>query len=334
MRIAGTVSRVFLSVLMLAALIIANMPSGTNAATGGVQYDQLTRFYLPGSATPLPDNFATNFKAAVDAAVSLNSQPMGHGFFSAITHAASIAKAEQAVMKSGVPMSYYYLNNWERQDDPGKQTATIFRPDRKQIIHLDLAKKTYTIEDMGNRTPPPAVSQPPQTQPQQPEASPEPGTAKTDVSVTSKLLGPKSIDGVPTTGYNLDFKMVTTQATSSCQNGSFETSVDDYVSSIVPPNVMSNDMMKHAYTGIDPSMLVAKGGCAPTITTHKAVGATAPAGHLSLWEIMTIKGSPQGGGGSQGQQQGFSTYLERGNVKILGPGDAGLFDVPAGFTKG
>lgn len=335
MRIVTSTSRASSAVLVLAALIVASGPSGTIAASGGVSYDQLTRFGIPGMPTPLPDNFAANFKTAVDNAVGFNNRPQGHGILSMIANAQKMAKASQDFFKSGMPMTYYFLNNWERQDDPGKQTATIFRPDRKQIIHLDLAKKTYTIEDMGDRTPPPEVSQPPQQQPNQAPSSPEPGTAKQDVSISSRLIGPKTIDGVATTGYSSDFKVVTTQATGSCQNGTYEASMDDYVSSIVPPGVNGSDVMKRALT-ISPTAYASQGGCSPTVTMHKAVGATAPSGHLSLWEIITMKGAQQPQQ-QQGQGQGmqsFSTYVERGNVKILGPGDAGLFDVPPGFTKG
>jgi len=331
MRIVSPSSRVLLAVLVLAAIFVAGAPAGTIAATGGVQYDQLTRFGVPGYPTPLPDNFAANFKTAVDNAVGFNNAPQGHGIFSMLANAGKMAKAVQSLFKSGVPGTYYYLNNWERQDDPGKQTATIYRPDRKQIIHLDLAKKTYTIEDLGTQTPMPESAQPP-SQPNQPQPSPEPGTAKQDVTISSSLIGPKTIDGVGTTGYTSDFKVVTTEATGSCQNGTYEASIDDYVSSIVPPNASTSDWLKHAMT-VSPAAYASHGGCTPTMTMHKAVGATAPPGHLSLWEVITFKGGQQQQ--QQGQNmQGFSTYVERGNVKILGPGDAGLFDVPAGFTKG
>jgi len=329
MRIAGPLTKIVLSVLTLVALIVASAPAMTSAGSGGVQYDQLTRFGLPGNPTPLPDNFAANFKSAIDAAVAFNNRPQGHGIFSMIANAASLEKATMGMMKSGVPMTYYYLNDWERQDDPGKQTATIYRPDRKQIIHLDLAKKTYTIEDMGDHTPMPQAAQPP-SQPNQPQPSPQPGTAKQDITLSSSVIGPKTIDGVATIGYRADFKMVTTQATGSCQNGSTEVSVDDYVSGIVPPNAHTSDWLKRNLS-VSPTMYAGQGGgCTPTVTMHKSVGATAPEDRLSLWEVMTMKGGQQS---SQGQQ-GFASYIERGNVKILGPGDAGLFDVPAGFTKG
>ena len=330
MRVFSPSAKVFVSLLILAALIVATAPSGTIAATGGVQYDQLTRFGVPGYPTPLPDNFAANFKSAVDAAVAFDNRPQGHGMFSMIANAGKLAKATQDMFKAGMPMTYYYLNNWERQDDPGKQTATIFRPDRKQIIHLDLAKKTYTIEDMGERTPAPEAAAPPQ-QPNQLPSSPEPGTAKQDVTISSRLIGPKTIDGVATTGYGSDYKVVTTQATGSCQNGTYEASIDDYVSSIVPPNATTSDWLKRAMI-VSPTAYAPQGGCAPTITMHKAIGATAPEGRLSLWEIITFKGGQQPQ--STQNMQGFSTYVERGDVRILGPGDAGLFDVPSGFTRG
>jgi hypothetical protein len=175
----------------------------------------------------------------------------------------------------------------------------------------------------------PEAAQPP-SQPNQPPPPPQPGTAKQDVTISSHVIGPKTIDGVATTGYGQDFKVVTTEATGSCQNGSYEASVDDYVSSIVPPNSRASDWLKRAMV-VSPTSYAPQGGCAPTISMHKAVGATPPEGHLSLWVVTTFQGGQQ----QQGQNMhSFSTYVERGNVKILGPGDAGLFDIPAGFTKG
>lgn len=330
MRIATSSVRAAASALALCALVLASAPSGTVAATGGIQYDELTRFGgIMGNATPQPDNFDANFKAAVDASAALNNRPQGHGIFAMMHNAEAMAKATQAVMKSGMPMTYYYMANWEREDDPGKQTATIFRPDRKQIIHLDLAKKTYTIEDMGSSTPPPpGPPEPPQ--PEQQQQSPQPGTAKQDITVSSNLIGPMTINGAATTGYHSDFKIVTTEATGSCQNGTYEASADDYVSSIVPPGAQTNDRMRMAMMSMSPAMFGSRDGCNPTTTMHKAVGATAPSGHLSLWEILTFKG----GQGGDATNQSFSSYVERGHVRILGPGDAGLFDIPPGFTKG
>lgn len=340
MRISSVLTCAVISAIALSGLVLAGLPSRTDAASGGIEYDQLTRFGMMGNPTPLPDNFDANFKAAVDAAAAFDNRPQGHGIFAMLHNAEATAKAAQAIMKSGMPMTYYYMGEWEREDDPGKQTGTIYRPDRKQIIHLDLAKKTYTIEDMGASTPPPpAPPQPPQ--PNAPPSSPEPGTAKQDVSVTTSLIGPLSVDGKPTTGYHSDFKIVTTQATGSCQNGTFETVLDDYVSSIAPPSGDTSSWVRRGLTTMNPAMFSSRsggGGCTPTVTMHKAVGATAPAGHLTLWEIMTFKGGsgapPSNPQEAQAQAQGFSTYIERGHVKILGPGDAGLFDIPPGFTKG
>jgi hypothetical protein len=50
-----------------------------------------------------------------------------------------------------------------------------------------------------------------------------------------------------------------------------------------------------------------------------------------MWALITINaGAPS----AQGQMSGgFSTLVERGNLRSLGPADNGLFGIPAGFTK-
>ena len=72
-------------------------------------------------------------------------------------------------------------------------------------------------------------------------------------------------------------------------------------------------------------------GCAPTTTMHTAVGTQPPSDHLVMWMLMVVNaGAPS----AQGQMSGgFSTLVERGNVRALGASDLSLFDIPADFTK-
>jgi hypothetical protein len=88
-------------------------------------------------------------------------------------------------------------------------------------------------------------------------------------------------------------------------------------------------MRRHAAP--DPEMASFKPGCKPKITARTHVGKTAPAGTLAMWEMVAINAAVQASGGSAAG--GFSTLIERGNVHPLGASDAGLFQIPAGFTK-
>ena len=307
-----------LSISAAVALLAAQAPLGADAAQSGIRYDELMIAGMSGQPTPQPSGFSDRFQAAVNA-----MRPSHHGLFSGIMNAAQMM---QSMTKTGMPTTHYSLGEWSRTDDPVKQTATIYRPDRHQIIHLDLAKKTYTIEDMSSKmgTPEPTMPNPQSG----PPASPQPGSGKLDISDSTQSLAGMTLDGNPTSGYTSDFKMVSSQSTGSCKDGTIEATVVQYLSSF--SGSRGGASMASMFTNPSPAMMAQQGGCQPKISYHHATSVTAPSDRLALWTLMTFKGSA-----GTGQPGGaFSTLVERGDVQTLGPGDAGLFDVPAGFTQG
>lgn len=278
-------------------------------------------------------SFAGDFQAAVNAAQPAKKHG---GMFSAITNAMQSAEQAMNEIKTGLPSTHYYLNGWERTDDPAAQTATIYRGDQSQRIHLDLAKKTYWIETadekMAEGGPPPMPSGHPGQQP-----SPQPGTAKMTITATSAALGPKTLDGQPTTGYKMAFKLAVTNATGSCSNGSFGTSMTEYLSHFPEPTVSTPSGKPVTHRSMpDPQMMAVKPGCKPTITANTKMGAPPPSGRLSLWTYMAMSGmmgAPQQQQANNAPSGAFGFLVERGNVRALGPTDASLFQPPAGFTQ-
>lgn len=318
----------------IAGAISATSTKSAQAANGGLAYNEVVRFVSSNTQpAPQPGNFAADYQAAVDGQKATASGGQHHGLFGGISNMVDLAKGAMNMFKVGTPSSKYYLNGWERTDDPGAQTATIQRPDLHQIIYLNLAKKTYHVVDTSvqpmTETPPPY--QPP-SRPNEPPPSPQPGTCKLDISVSSSSLGAKQIDNVSTTGYNTAFKMQSTQATGSCVNGGFQTTMVEYVSPYDEPSAGSpHGKPSMSMTTSHPEAMGVKPGCKPKITMHHAMGASAPGGKLAMWEMITLSGSAQTSQGSMGG--GFSTLIERGSVRTLGSGDKGLFEIPAGFTK-
>ncbi len=178
----------FRAVLIALSLVAIGLAAGSNAhqarADGsGLAYDELTRINMGGidfgamnspppngqTATPPPaaspepgvyanGSFAADFKAAIDAAAT--PKPHG-GLFGQVLNAANAAKSEMARVHSGTPSTHYFLNGWERIDDPIAQTADIYRGDLRQKIHLDLAKKTYTITSLSEQAAGEAPPMPP-----------------------------------------------------------------------------------------------------------------------------------------------------------------------------
>lgn len=297
-----------------------------HAAGSDISYNEVTRIVMGGPA-PQPGTYGQgSFDADFANATQKKS---GGGLFAAIKNA-------MGAMHNGFGSTYYYLNNMERDDDLTNQSGTITIPAKQQTIHLDLANKTYWISTPGPmaQTQPVAPTNP---QPQQSMAPPQPGTEKLTVSIATTGLGSKNLGGVDTDGYQVVFKMVASQATGSCKNGSFQTTLTEFVSSYpepslvwpAPPGMVGK---KPPTMTISPSVMAALGaGCKPTVTANVHTGPVAPSGRLVMWSLITVNMGAQSAPGSSGG--GFQTVTERGDVKQLGSGDAGLFGPPAGFTQ-
>ena len=340
-RLVARIGAVALSIAVAAVAAGSHAPAA-QAASGGVAYDEIAKTIMSGSGggQPQPGNYVNgSFAADFQAAVNVGGPPkMGHGILNVIMHAQETANKMMAMLKNGIPSTHYFLNGWERNDDPVNQTAIIYRGDLGEKIQLDLAKKTYSITKIGElpeQTPPPV---PPPSGQSGPQPSPEPGTAKMTVSASTAALGPKTIDDQPTNGYRMSFKLAVTQATGSCSNGSFATSFTEYISRYSEPAMAlpngKTQIRKNPMT--DPQAMSVKPGCKPTITANTKTGPTPPAGKLALWTFMNMSGTmgaPQAQQGQGGANNTFGFLVERGNVRTLGSSDASLFEPPADFKK-
>jgi hypothetical protein len=294
-----------------------------HAAGSDISYNEVSRFVT--GAAPAPGSYANgSFDADFQAATAKHKG----GIFNMIGNVMNM-------MKNGFASTSYFLNNMEREDSFQDNTATIQLPDKNQIIHLDLGKKTYyiTSPSSGNITLPP--SQPTQPRPQQSMPPPQPGTANVVITVTTKSIGSLDIGGANADGYQMSFKIVSTNATGSCSNGTFETNSTEYVTSYPEPHIVwpsknITPAMK-AMMSRPPELQSFKPGCTPKIKTETHIGPTAPSGRLIAWQMISIGGSAM----AQGQQVGGSAgmVLERGDIKQLTSADAGTFAPPAGFTQ-
>jgi hypothetical protein len=315
--------------LICAAVLVATAANVSPVEAGGsnLSYNELTRIIMGGSA-PAPGSYQNgSFDADFQAAAAPVKQ--GHGLFAMI----NMAKNAMNAFHNGFANTAYFLNNMERDDNPSQQTGTIQLPDKNQYIHLNMADKTYYITSpstvpMQTMPPVPQSQQggPPATMPPQ-----QPGTAKLAITVSTASLGSKNLGGVDTQGYQVTFKMVSSQATGSCTNGTFETSITEFVSSYPEPSIRWPETMPRSAAPPpamkNPEMASFKPGCKPTVTARVHVGPTAPSGRLVIWELLNIN---MGQGQNTG---GFSTLIERGDVKNLSGSDAGLFGPPAGYTQ-
>ena len=310
--------------------------AGSAPLPAGLQYDEIDRAVIGSATPPPPGSFDTDY-AALQSSASQPKKTHG-GMFGGIMNIEQNARDAMSSVTNGRITRYSYYNNWERTDDIAGKTATIRKCDLRQIIELDLDKRTYRIIDTtpkpggGGAPPPPPAPHPPGAPPD----NGAPGTATLDFSRVSKALGTVMISGLSTLHFTSTNSMSMTNATGSCKNGSFSVTQDQYISSYAQPHPMCPvDFQQPAAAPVprDPSQMVARGGCKPTITTHVS-GATEPPGKLALYSLMTM--ATASGGSAQPANAppgGFSFLTERGNVRPLVGADAGLFDIPSDFTK-
>ena len=272
-----------------------------------LQYDEINRIAVAPATAPPAGSFPADYQALM-AAGNGGGEP---GLPEA-------ARKMMQRMKVGALSRYAYYKGWIRTDDPLAQTAVIEKCQERQYINLDLAKKTYSI----TTTQPPCPSAMPSMGGDMggsPQA--QPGSVDMTMTGTSKSLGPLTIDGIATVGSDNTMSMAMTNATGSCQNGSFNMAMTKYVSLIhVPraycplPRTMSAGGMAQRNAGCDPRMHFSGTG-----------NVMNDADRLVMYSLMNVNGRGPGGA---------AIVVERGNVKWFGGPDAdALFAIPADFTK-
>jgi hypothetical protein len=232
-------------------------------------------------------------------------------------------------------LRYAYLNGWGRVDDVGAQTATIRKCDIGQVIRLDLARQTYSVY-APDAEPTAAPAAPPARRGRGPAADPgQPGTMVASLTEATTSLGPLRIENQATTGYNATTTFSSSQSTGSCRDTSASIRTVEYFSNLTQPTVTSCPLQRPALPRTAGEVVTTPtGGCKPTFTFHRS-GPTPPTTKLALYTLVTFSGgaspAPQPAGSPAAGGVGFLT--ERGNLKTLGPADAGVFEVPANFSR-
>lgn len=159
------------------------------------------------------------------------------------------------------------------------------------------------------------------------------GTAPADVTSTTNSLGPLSIAGTDTTGFESTASVTTSQATGGCRNGNATIVTDAYFSALDAPVAVSCPARSplvplSASNVITPAVT---SGCRPTVTVH-ASGATKPDGKLALFSLVIVR-TPNTPPAGPDTINGVGFLTERSNVTKLGEADASLFSIPSDFTK-
>jgi hypothetical protein len=299
------------------------------AAGDGLAFDSVTRF-VPGNDTPPPPgNFASDFQTAANPPPAGDSPKLPFGLGKSMGQ----MQAAMAMFKTGTAERHYVAGKKYRVDHIALGTAEITDCAARTLTTLNLKDKTYTVVSLDQPEPHGGG----QGAPGKPGPAPSDDGSKVAVSLTTRALGEKNLDGTPATGYDSNFKTTVTKADGDTQSFDMETTA--YYAAIAQPSEYCSQF-SHPYGPSGPAGMGPGGGAAAMAQYQTAMralrdakgnprftvtstGPSLPAGKLALYELVEMKGEH---GGS------FDMLMERGDVHTIGETDP-AFSVPADFTK-
>jgi len=307
------------------ALLAAGMPAAAPAAGDGIAYDSLTKLVLGSDAPPPPGSFANDFQVAANPPPAGDAPKLPFGLGKSMGQ----MQAAMSMFKTGTAERHYVAGKKFRVDHIALNTAEITDCGARTLTTLNLKDKTYTVV---------SLDQPEEehggggSAPGKPRPSLSDDGTKVAVSLTTRSLGEKNLDGTPASGYDANFKTTITKADGDSQSFAMETTA--YYAGLAQPTEYCNE-----YRAGMAGMMPGGGGAAAMAayqTAMRAVrdakgnprfsvtssGPELPAGKLALYELITMKG----------EHGSFNMLMERGDVHSISENDP-AFSVPPDFTK-
>lgn len=289
-----------------------------------LQYDEINRMIVPPATPPAPGSFQTDYQTV------MTPPAQHHGFSGMVNSMMGNPEEMMQRISRGSLTRYTFYKGMIRRDSPVERTATIEKCQEHQYVTLYLDRKTYSVAD----TQPPCPT--PGGMPAQAGGSEsyhaDPGTADMTVSGTSNDLGPLTIDGIATSGFDQSMQLATTNATGSCRNNNFSMQQTKYISQIHVPRAYCPLPRTMSAGGM---MTRSSGGCEPRMHATGSIAGVNDGDRLVMYLRMVFEGNHGGDSSdSSGAPGGMNMIVERGNVKWFGGNDAdALFEIPSDFTK-
>jgi hypothetical protein len=320
-----TLARFTLACAALAAAVAAS-PAVAPAAGFGIAYDSVTKFTQVGSGpAPAPGNFQADFQTASASPPPAPKLPFGLG------RMAAAAQNAGNMFRNGTAERHYIGTTKERVDNVSAGTADITDCTARTLTHLDLNAKTYTVTSLDQ---PETAMKPSGNSHEAPGPSPTDDGTKLAIDMKTRALGPMRLDGIPTSGYDMNMKVTATKPNGD--SSTFNSILTAYYSGYAAPHFSCDTFHGFAaggpgqangaqYAMIMRALAAEKGSQRFSVTNS---GPPIPAGKLSLWELMTLNGGQQ----TNGQAASFAIETEKGNVRSISDADA-AFSVPPDFKR-
>lgn len=295
-----------------------------------IAYDEISRMAMGQATPPPPGAFPEDYRRIMASINNPPAQPRGmSGMFGRMMSGAMAhMQNPMLAMQNGTlkRVTFYWVKGWIRTDDPAAHQAVIDECNLHRRIILDLAHKTYRIvnDARSSSGASASTSSGMASSPYMQHAAP--GTARMTVHSIGKALGPKTIEGIHTQGYDMTNALTMTNATGSCRNGSFSSHVVEYISGIHKPRAYCPLSAAPSRGNGSYTQYGAMGGCRPQIAAHVQQSVHPPVGMLAMYRrssMSTGSGAPA-----------MAMVLERGNVQWLYNAQIpALFQIPPGFTR-
>jgi hypothetical protein len=287
----------------------------------GIAYDQISILYFGGTATaPPPGPFAALRDGLQPASsTSTGFPPAGGQTVPSLDGIGQLAH--------GLLYHESFLGTRSRVDDPATMRATISRPDENEVIYLDLTAKTYrTVSGDAARAllhPTPANVLFARPTPA-PSASADQDSETIVSTRTAASVDGVTIDGVATHGVKMISTSTATAVTGICPAIATTTTILKYVDP-------SRDEPVAHYDFSDAEKMLKS---IPAMTCRFILAPSATPAPLPDEHKFALYTRADTQTTVPGLATSFTTtmLITRGNLKTLGPADAGLFEVPSGFT--
>jgi hypothetical protein len=312
-------------IAIIAATAAVLFAPAASASGNGIAYDEINILYVQTAKAPPPPPGSFD---AIGASLGPQNVPTRDPWLLSGPPVESLGNIGR--LEGGVLLHYAFLNERWRVDDFASQGATIARPDRGEVVYLDLAAKKYRIvtgdEAKAIIAPPDAKSVLAAVQGSERDGV-HANAATETISITTTVapLDSLMIDGVLAPGRKVTIVSKGATTSSACPQVDRSETLTSYVDpthdapSFSSPFAAAENIMSALSLG-ECRFVVAR--------SPKALPALPNQGRLALYarpetrDVYSSQAAPLVG----------TALTVRGHVRDLGPADESLFEIPAGFT--
>ncbi len=223
----------------------------------------------------------------------------------------------------GIALSYAYLGDMERLEDPARGRVTIYRPSDHEVIHIDTAKRTYSVTISNAAAQMYSVGD-------APSVSRSPGAPEVTASIQAMhdTFSNLAVDGVTYTG--TAGRIIQTVDDSRCTFAQ----LDMFFVVYVDPTRTEPASQPPAYASFqNAAPFLSMNSSCRVSQPADALSSLPPADRFALYRMTMSVLAARNIALQPMPDNAPANVTMRGHVRTLTGADATLFAPPAGYTK-